>query len=226
MNGNRGAFAIMAYVVGGGLIALGGSQIAHAASANVSIDNGLPGVLTLESGLGSGWHEQLEPGDSILWPVTTVLGVAETGELSVTIEHEGVLTDHEQGLSLRLEACDVAWEGDAPTCTGGADLIVDGTLASIASGTRFPAGEIGFGTGPHFLATLWLPEVMPTGLQGQDGSVALGFTALGDSASVTVPGELPRTGLDTVGAVALCVGLVVVGLTLARQYASGGRGRP
>ena len=214
-------YALPGYAVGIALVAFGGLSVAQGAAAVDTIDNGEPGMLWLESSPLPEWTEAMEPGDVAHWPVTTMLSVDATGDLSLELEHSGALASDADGLRLRLERCDEPWEGE--TCAPGAELIEDGALAGIPSNSLYDLGQIpGGDRGPYFLLTLSLPEVMPVELQGQQADLALGFTAFGDTASITVPGSLPNTGVNVSGGIAVAAGLVIAGLVFARQRATAG----
>jgi hypothetical protein len=212
------------YLVAAGLVALGAGTFASTAGAVVAIDDGAPGILQLETEPLPEWTSQMDPGDEIHWPITTVLEAGEPGELGVRVEYSGGLTSTPSGLRLAFESCAEPWSDDpAPQCALGATTLSSGPINDISSGTTWNLGEITPGVGPYFLATLSLPEVMSTDLQGQDATVAFGFTALGDTASVTSPPGLPLTGLNLLPGAWLASGIILGGLVLARQRAGASR---
>lgn len=214
--------AIAGYLAAGALVVLGAVSLASSAGAVVAIDEGEPGVLWLEAETLPEWTTTMDPGDAVQWPITTMLESEEDGVLGLEVEHSGGLAATPAGLQLRFAQCDAPWSEDVePTCAGHETVIVDGPLSSIPSGSMWSLGPIEPGAGPYFLATLWLPEVMSTSLQGESASIAFGFSALGDSASVTVPPGLALTGVDVLPGLWLMTGLVVAGLVLARQRAGG-----
>lgn len=206
------------YLLAGGLVVLGATSFASTAGAVVAIDDGAPGILSLETEPLPGWTTQMNPGDVVYWPMTTVLEAGEPGDLGVRIEYSGGLTTTSNGLQIAFESCPEPWSDDPePQCASGASTLSSGPITALAQGTTWNLGEISPGVGPYFLATLSLPDVMSTSLQGQDATVAFGFTALGDTASVTSPPTLPSTGLNLLPALWLASGIVIGGLVLARQ---------
>lgn len=208
------------YAIATGLVILGAASFATTAGAVVAIDDGAPGILSIETEPLPGWTSQMDPGDVVYWPITTVLDAGEPGELGVRVEYSGGLTSTSSGLRLDFESCPEPWTDDPePQCASGASSLSSGPINAVAPGTTWNLGEITPGVGPYFLATLSLPEVMSTSLQGQDATVAFGFTALGDTASVTSPPGLALTGLNILPALWLASGIIIGGLVLARQRA-------
>ncbi|WP_454704958.1 hypothetical protein [Schumannella luteola] len=211
----RGTAAAAGYAAGGVLVVLGALGVSAGAAADAHIDDGAPGMLSLEASALPEWSQQMQPGDSVLWPISAMLEVSGHGELSVEIRHSGSLADDPQGLHLRLRECEREWIADE--CPTGAVTVVEGRLADIESGSVVDLGEIEPGGGPYFLAELSVPDTMPVELQGTDATIAFGFTASGDTATVTVPGGLPNTGANRLAPLAIGAGVVLVGLVLARQ---------
>ena len=215
--------ALLGYLAAGVLVLAGTLAVADGAGAVPAIDNGEPGMLVLEADPALMVDSEMEPGDQLYWPIATQLAVAEVGFLELTVEHTGALASTEGGLRLSIEKCSGPWSSEpVPTCSLGASEVVDRPLDSLASGSRFELGEITEQNGPYFLATVSLPDNVPTSLQGTSAAIALGFTALGDSAAVTVPlgGELPTTGIDFGASLLLGTGLVLGGLVFTRQCAA------
>jgi hypothetical protein len=217
--------AFLGYLGAGVLVLAGTLAVADGAGAVPAIDNGEPGMLVLEADPALMVDSEMAPGDKLYWPIATQLDVAEVGSLELTIEHAGVLASTAGGLRLSIEQCTGPWSSEpVPTCSLGASEVVDRPLDSLDSGSHFELGTITQHHGPYFLVTVSLPDNVPIALQGTSATIALGFTALGDTAAVTVPlgGQLPNTGVNLGAPLLLGAGLVLGGLVFARQSA----GRP
>jgi hypothetical protein len=209
------------------LVAVGAVLVASASSASADPISG-GGVLQLVATPGVLADDSMAPGDTIYWPITADLNASTPGELSLRVESSDPLATSVAGLRLALASCPVAWviPSDptiAPACRGGAGniLIPDTAFANISATEVWDLGTVAAVSTTPMMATISLPDTVPSALQGAAGTVDFGFTALGDTAhaSPSDPSSpvLGLTGVDPAGPILLAAGLLLAGLTLARH---------
>lgn len=188
--------------------------IAAPAAADI-VDNGAPGLLTIEVEPGT-ISLELSPGDRGDWLLTPRLDADSSSELELRVESEGDLAAHLAGLHMSIDECSAAWipgptSNAAATCPGTATQLFPSTaVAAIAVGDRFDFGELATGSQRYLRVVFELPDGAPDELQGTDARVLLGFAVAGDSVTVDngTPGA-PGSGsiAQTGAAIALPLGI-------------------
>jgi hypothetical protein len=217
--GTIARFALAAVLFGGGA-----AFVATSAGAAPVPETGESGILWLEADPYPVDAIEIEPGESVLWPVTAHLDATESGDLTLEVSAAEPLATDDDGLVLLLSECDVPWDlpadpSDGGVCAGaGATTVIDETpFADAATGQRWNLGLIAPGVPRYFLATLSLPSALPGELAGESAEIGFGFRAGGGSAG----GGLAETGASLVGPLLLGSGILLAGVT-ARSL----RGRP
>jgi len=225
MRRRRGLEALIGFGVAAGLLAAGAVLVASAGVASADPISG--GVLQLVATPGVLSKADLAPGDTIYWPVSADLNATTNGALTLQITSSQALATNPAGLRLALASCPVAWDltptpADPPTCNGGAGttIIPDSAFADISPTHTWDLGNVGAVSTTPMMATISLPDAVPSALQGASATVNFGFTALGDTenASPSDPKApvLGLTGVDPTGPALLAAGLLLAGFTLAR----------
>jgi hypothetical protein len=178
----------------------------------------------------------MAPGDNIYWPINVGLNASTSAHLTLKIVSSNLLATDPAGLRLALASCSAAWTMPsdptvAPTCTGGTEkpIIPEQPFAGIGASKVWDLGTIARVSSMPLMATISLAGTVPTTLQGAEGDMDFGFTALGTTvhADPSDPPEkiLGHTGLDPVGPLLLAAGLLLAGLTLARVRSRAGEAK-
>jgi hypothetical protein len=227
MNRLPAPVAALGFLAAAVLATTGTLTLATSASAVIVPDT--DGVLSVDANTYPLFEDDVQPGETRYWSLTTMLDSDENGTLSLQLESDGVLASDPRALQLRFERCTAPWVLSAtPTCAGTRSVIVNQPLSQIDETLDRDLGTINPGTGPYFLAALSLPTQTPSEFMNQEGTIGFGFTAQestaiivipgdGDDPSVTEGGGLARTGIDPLGPALLAAGLLLGGFILARQ---------
>jgi hypothetical protein len=203
------------------LVAVGGALLASSAAASPVTITG-NGILRLDAGPVALSNDAMQPGDRIYWPITVNLNAASAGHLSLRVLSSDALVTDPAGLRLALASCPVAWEfpsgnDAAPSCGAGASTVIPETPFASVGTEVWNLGDMPRVSSRQMVATISLPDAVPSRLQGAAGTIQFGFTALGTTVMAS-PNEtrLAFTGLDLVGPALLAAGLLLAGITLAR----------
>ena len=217
--------ALLSFATSGLLVTTGAMLVATASSA--SADPGSGGSLSVVAAPTVLADDSMAPGDTIYWPINVGLNASTSGHLTLKVVSSKALATNPDGLRLALASCSVAWTTSpdptvAPTCTGGTEksIIPDQPFAGISATKVWDLGTIARVSTTPIMATISLAGTVPSELQGAEGDMDFGFTALGTTvhASPSDPPEkvLGFTGIDPIGPILLALGLLLAGFTLAR----------
>ena len=217
--------ALLGFATSGILVAVGAVLVAAAGSASAGTvpDGGSLSVVAAPTVLSD---DSMSPGDTIFWPINVGLNASTSGHLTLKVVASNPLATDPAGLRLALDSCTVPWTmgalaTDPPTCAGTTKSIIpEQPFADISASKTWDIGTVARVSTLPMMATISLAGSVPTALQGAQGDMDFGFTALGttvhaDPADPTVP-ILAHTGIDPVGPLLLAAGLLLAGFTLAR----------
>ncbi len=228
MKGGARITALLGFATSGILVAGGAILVATASSA--SADPGSGGALSVVAAPTVLADNSMAPGDTIYWPINVGLNASTSGHLTLKVVSSNALATNPDGLRLALASCSVAWTMSsdptvAPTCAGGSEktVIPEQPFASISATKVWDLGTIARVSTTPVMATISLAGAVPTELQGAEGDMDFGFTALGTTVHAD-PADPPAkvlgyTGVDPVGPALLAAGLLLAGFTLARVRA-------
>jgi hypothetical protein len=218
-------WATTGFVAAAAMLVVGGALVATASSASADIISD-GGALSLDSTPGDlSGGSLIAPGDTMYWPISANLDASTSGQLTLKVTSGDVLASDPGGLRLTLASCADAWTipaaPAAPTCDSGeATIIPDTAFANISPTKVWNLGQLAAVSQLPMLATISLPENVPSDLQGTTATMKFGFTALGDTenASPSDPAApvLGLTGVDPTGPALLGLGLLLAGLVLGR----------
>lgn len=196
------------------------------ASADV-VDDGAPGMLTIDATpLNLDLH--LDPGESGEWLLTLHLDAPSLSEVTLTIDSDGGLVEHPDGLRLTVEECDVAWTpAVAPdalaSCAGArATLLPEAVFAELDPAINHLLGTLDSGQTRFLRAVVGFPDRVPSELQGEIANLALGFAVEGDSETIVTP--LIGDGSGGLGSDALGSTGIMIGAPLALAAVLGSLG--
>ena len=221
-------------VTGAVLAAVGALASAAPASADI-VDDGTPGVLTIDAEPLE-LHLDLDPGDRGDWLPTVRLDTDTPGDLDLRVTSEGVLVSSPAGLRLSLDECSAAWTpavapGASATCPATASVLLAPTpFADLAPSDVIDLGALDAHEMRFLRATIELPDPAPGELQGGDARFSLGFAAAGETVVVDGSrpddgGEVAQTGVALAAPLALAAALGVAGALLRTVSARPRRGR-
>ena len=213
---------VLGFTVAAALVAVGALGVATAAAADPVPENGQPGLLSLNADPYPMQDPNMAPGDRIRWPITADMSAPDAAELTLAIQTSGLLASDPGGLRMSLQSCAVAWivpadpSVDASCAAGEQTVLAMTPTASLDPSTVWHLGTIADNGARYFLVTLWLSPSADGALLSASGRVALGFTAAGETQSVSTDGPgLATTGADAVGLILLAGGLLLGGIVLA-----------
>lgn len=203
----RGASARALVAVGTAAFVAGGALTVQAGAARglePVPDNGMDGHLVLSQAMAG--TTTIAPSAPGRWQIATDVTTDDRVSLDLELVSSGPLVDRGNGLTLGVEACDVAWqqlETTTPRCATGERVVVDSTRASsfgddvesaaVAVHSAEGAGEV------FLLVSLGVTDEVPsdgastTGLSARVG-VGITATALDLAGSVPVEPETPADG--------------------------------
>ncbi len=224
--------ALLGFATSGVIFGVGIVLVATAGSASAGTvpDGGTLSVLAAPTVLSD---ESMSPGDNIYWPINVGLNASTSGHLTLKVVSSNPLATNPAGLHLALASCTVPWTmgtpaTDPPTCSGTTTSIIpDQPFASISPTKVWDIGTVARVSTLPMIATISLAGSVPIELQGAQGDMDFGFTALGttvhaDPSDPAVP-ILAHTGVDPLGPLLLAAGLLLAGFTLARVRRSASR---